>query len=199
MLGALQPGLESVPGFKVESGYACFLGQSRHHCPGLLLSVSDSQREQASLILRVELDGRGRDHEACWSFPLDEAWLDALRGLLYGLITYSPLGEQRAHQVSVEVAVHASGLVDDQEAMPYGLLGVGQGAVAHGRKGVVGAHWEEGEHSLHQVALAAARGAFEGNADRTVQQAGGQRQVQQLGYPLLPGYARASQVNSEAP
>src|SRR5215212_11053437 len=78
MLCALKPNLEGVPGCEVRGSFARFLGQSRHDCPGLILSVCDGQREQASLVLRMKLDGSGGHDETCWSFPLYETRLHAL-------------------------------------------------------------------------------------------------------------------------
>jgi hypothetical protein len=94
MLGALKPDLQGVPGRKVRCGLACFFCQRRHDRPGLLLSVGDGKAKQTGLVLGVELDSRGGHDEACWSFPLDQARLDALCGLLDRFISHTSLGEQ---------------------------------------------------------------------------------------------------------
>src|SRR5215212_3506485 len=199
MLGALKPNLEGVPGCEVRGSFARFLGQSCHDCPSLLLSVCDGKGEKSGFVLWMELDGSGRDYQPGRSFPLDEAGLYALRGLLHGLVADAPFGEKRAHEVGGELPAHSGCFVDDQEAMLYGLLQVGEGAFAHGRKCVVGTLRDEGEHPLHHMALAARRWTFEGDADRPLQQTRCHREVQQLGYPRFSSDARAGKRFSEAP
>src|SRR5829696_5424005 len=191
MFGALKPNLESVPGFEVRSSFIYFFCQCCHDGTGLILCICDSKGEQASLILRVELDGGGRDNQPGRSFSLDEAWLNALQGLLYSLVADTPLGEQRAHQVSGELPTHPRCLVDDQEAVLDRLLRVGQGAFAHGRESVVGVLWKKAAHSLDEITLAPGRWTFEGDADRLLKQARCEGQVQQLRYLRFSSYARA--------
>src|SRR5215207_661947 len=118
----------------------------------------------------MELDGGGGHDEPSRTFPLYEARLHSLRGLLHSLVADAPFREQRAHEVGGKLPAYSSCLIDDQEAMLYGLLGVGQGTFAHGREGVVGTRRDEGEHTLHHMALAAARGSLQGDADRPLQQ-----------------------------
>src|SRR5215212_1061714 len=149
MLSTFQPDLQCVPGLEVSSSFACFFCQCCHYGTGLILGVGDGEREQASLVLRMKLDGSGSHDEACWALPLYETWLHALCGLLHSLVAYAPFREERAHQVGGELPTHPCRLVDDEEAVPYGLLGVGEGTVAHGREGVVCALRDEGEHSVH--------------------------------------------------
>src|SRR5215207_4082307 len=155
-----------MPRFEVRSSLALFVCQCCHYGTGLILGVCNSKGEQASLVLRVELDGGGGHDEASRSLPLYEPRFDALRGLLHGLVADTPLREQRAHEVGGELPAHTCCLVDDQEAMLYGLLRVGESAFAHGREGIVGALWDEGEHPLHHMALAAGRRTFERDTDR---------------------------------
>src|SRR5215212_1599710 len=166
MLSTFQPNVEGMPGREVRGSFACFLGQCRHDCTGLILGVRNGKGEKSGFVLRVEFDGGGGYDEARWALPFYEAWLHALRGLLNGLVADTPLREQRAHEIGSELPAHTGCLVDDQEAVFDGLLGVGEGAFAHGRERVVGALRDEGEHTLHQVALTPARGTFEGDADR---------------------------------
>src|SRR5687768_13290074 len=81
--------------------------------------------------------------------------------------------------------------------MLYGFLGVGEGAFAHGREGVVGTLRYEGEHTLYHMALAAGRWTFEGDADRPRQQPRCHSEVQELSYFFFSGDARASQYSGE--
>jgi hypothetical protein len=94
MLGALKPNLKGVPGCEVRGSFASFLGQSRHDCTGLFLGVGDRKGEQASLVLWMELDGGGGHDKTSRTFPLNEAWLNALRGLLHGLVAHAPFRER---------------------------------------------------------------------------------------------------------
>jgi hypothetical protein len=80
-----------MPDFEVNLGFACFLCQSRHNSPGLILSIGYGKGEQSGLVLRVELYRRGGYDETGWSLPFDEAWLDALRGLFHGLVANASL------------------------------------------------------------------------------------------------------------
>src|SRR5215212_10456233 len=146
----------------------------------------------------MELDGGGGHDKTSGTFSLYEAGLYTLGGFLHSLVADTPFREQRAHEVGGEFPTHPCRLVDDQEAMLYGFLGVGEGAFAHGREGVVGALRDEGEHTLHHMALAARRWTFEGDADRPPQQTRGHRQVQQLRYPRLPRNARLGQLPGES-
>src|SRR5215208_2701799 len=156
MISALKPNLEGMPRFEVRSSFTRFVCQGCHYGPGLLLGICNSKGEQASLVLWVELDGGGRDYQPGRPVPLNEARLHALRGLLHGLVADPPFREQRAHEVGGKVPSHTGCLVDDQEAELDRLLGVGEGAFAHGRKGVIGALRDEGEHTLHHMTLATA-------------------------------------------
>jgi hypothetical protein len=58
--------------------------------------------------------------------------------VFYDLIAQAAFGEQRADEIGLEVAAKASRLVDDEEPVLDGLLGVGQGAFAHSGKRIVG-------------------------------------------------------------
>src|SRR5215207_4988575 len=192
MLGTLQPNLEGMPSFEVWSSLALFVCQCCHDGTSLILCVRDGKGEKSGFVLWVELyGGRGHD-EACWAFSLDETRLHTLGGLFHGLIANAPFRKQRAHEVGGEFTAHACRLVDDQEAMLYGFLGVGQGAFAHGRESVIGALRYEGEHPLHHMALAAGRWTFEGDADRPSQQPRRHSKVQELNYAYFPSAARLS-------
>src|SRR5919107_1177556 len=117
MLSTLQPNLECVPGHIVWSSFDYLICKCRHHRLSLCLGVADSKTQEPSLVLRVEFYGRRGHDKTSWAFPLDEARLHALRGLLHSLVADTPLRKERAHQVGGELPAHPCGLVDDQEAV----------------------------------------------------------------------------------
>src|SRR5215217_8667589 len=63
MLSALKPNLEGMPSCEVRGSFIRFVGQNRHDRTRLLLRVCDGKGEQASLVLRMELDGGGGHDE----------------------------------------------------------------------------------------------------------------------------------------
>ena len=128
----------------------------------------------------MKLEGRCGDDEASRSLALYEASFETVSGLLDGLVAYPSFGEKGANEVGREVAAHPFGLVDHEEAVLYGLLGIGKGAFAHGGQCVVGAIWEAGEDVLGQVGLSARGGTLDGDAYGLVEEAAGEGEVEEL-------------------
>ena len=67
--------------------------------------------------------------------------------------------------------------------MLYGLLGVGEGAFAHGGQSVVGALGEIAQDARGQVGLSARGGTLDGDAYGLLKEAAGQGEVEELEDP----------------
>src|SRR5918994_1735064 len=165
--GTLKPVLEGVPGFLVRLE-PLLLGEHGEDPAGLLAGVGDGEGKETGLVFGVELEGRSGDYEACGTFALYEAGFETVSGLLDRFVADLPFGEEGANEVAREVAAHPLCLVDHEEAVLYGLLGVGEEAFAHGGEGVVGAFGEVGEDTLCQVGFAARGGTLDGDANGLV-------------------------------
>ena len=104
------------------------IGRQRpHHGLSLLARVDHAQRQQASLILGMELWGCCCGDQSGRAFLLDFPWLYPRLCLLNELVNNATFAKQCADQIAQHVAIHASRLVNDEGSVFEIFLRIDEG------------------------------------------------------------------------